>query len=140
MKKQGSRQAITALVILLLGTSMGRDGGAITETPEWPRSLAQQDRPPQRIEKPRYKEPESGIQYRIDWCFQAGKECGKVAADYYCQKSEHFDEAWRWEKEEGVGKTEPTWILGDEIVCDKSWCDGFKYITCRKTPRHPGWM
>lgn len=68
----------------------------------------------------------SGV--RIDWCFGWSKDCGKPAADAFCQ-SKGFSEADQFGKESGVG---PTRVLSTGQMCDDASCDGFKSISCVK--------
>jgi len=74
--------------------------------------------------------------YRLDYCKYNGWEhpesCGKPAADYYCQRAvggNYYATGYR--KATAVG---PTLILGESLICDSPYCDGFDYITCGWDP------
>lgn len=65
----------------------------------------------------------------LDWCLHWGKQCGKPAADAWCNskmgKADGF--AIQWEKAENIGTT---YVMGDKTICNKSSCDGFRWIKC----------
>lgn len=63
---------------------------------------------------------------RIDWCLNWAKDCGKPAADHFCQMQGHA-EAASFAKQAGAG---PTRVLGTSQLCDDKSCDGFQSITC----------
>lgn len=67
---------------------------------------------------------------RVDWCLTWGADCGKPAADRFCQ-DHGFAEAARFEVAPGVG---PTHILGSGESCDDPRCDGFRFIECAAQP------
>ena len=64
---------------------------------------------------------------RLDWCLHWGRDCGKPAADAFCQMYGYAD-AESWKTEGGL----TTFVLGDGKIC-KGGCDGFSSINCRKT-------
>lgn len=79
-----------------------------------------------RITK-RFHDPRYGG-YRVDWCKNWARNCGKPAADAFCRKK-GYDSASDYPKDENVGV--PTKISGHHSqVCDGPSCDGFKYIDC----------
>ncbi len=63
----------------------------------------------------------------LDQCYFWGRECGKPAADRFCQ-SQRYDEAVRFD----VERTRPTWVMGDKKVCDAPYCAGFTEIVCKR--------
>jgi hypothetical protein len=66
---------------------------------------------------------------RVDWCVDSGRGCGQPAADNFCNRK-HWTGAAAFEQDPDVGASTPT-ITGRSFeVCNQSFCDGFKYITC----------
>ena len=66
----------------------------------------------------------------VDICLNWGVNCGKPAADAYCQS-----------KGEGVAAkfnmaqdSPPTWVQGDGKACRDAFCDRITWIQCSKTP------
>jgi hypothetical protein len=68
---------------------------------------------------------------RLDYCFSWQKGCGQQAADAWCV-SKGFENASDFSKAKGIGADTPTRTIGDNSVCDKAGCDGFKSISCYK--------
>jgi len=70
--------------------------------------------------------------YRLDWCLYWGKECGKSAANAWCAKqmgkADGYAIAWKQAKD--IGASTPTYVLGDNKICNKQFCDGFEWIEC----------
>jgi hypothetical protein len=71
--------------------------------------------------KPKYKGR------RLDWCLSWAADCGKPAAQAYCE--------WKGDTEvvdfkiaENIGNTK---IISSGQNCDMNDCDGFSYITCK---------
>jgi hypothetical protein len=62
----------------------------------------------------------------VDWCLTWGENCGKPAADYYCQ-TKGRGKSLNFKIYENVGRTR---ILQTKQDCTDPECDGFKYITC----------
>ncbi len=69
---------------------------------------------------------------RLDWCLHWGKECGKPAANAWCQRKMGKADGYviKWQIAPDIGASSPTYVLGDRKVCNKPFCDGFKSITC----------
>jgi hypothetical protein len=67
--------------------------------------------------------------YRLDWCFKWGTECGKPAADNFCMRR-RWTGARDFEADPNIGASEATMVSSSNQVCDQSTCTGFKYITC----------
>jgi hypothetical protein len=65
-----------------------------------------------------------------DWCVNWGVECGKGAADRYCQWRGHTV-ATGFAIANDIGGATPTRLIGTGAVCDQGFCDGFAYITCQ---------
>ncbi len=105
--------------LLKLGVSDSAKGAvAATTTP------ADKPAPVSKIfEKPTYKG------YRIDLCLNWGNMCVKPAADRFCQINK-FREAKSWRIAYDIGHVTPTYILGDDKICDQQFCDGFETIEC----------
>ena len=74
-----------------------------------------------------YVHPKTGG-IALDWCKTFANGCGKPAADYFCKVKGH-----RWAisfaKENDIGYTK---ILKTGQICNAAFCDGFKFIKCRK--------
>ena len=65
----------------------------------------------------------------VDWCLVPTNQCGKPAADRYCQ----MQRLGRAVEFEGVRSRERTIILGTGELCDTSrfdHCDRFSRIVC----------
>ncbi len=69
----------------------------------------------------------------LDWCKTWGINCGKPAADYYCQYK-GFKEAVSFEKDEDIGYTK---ILKTGKICNANFCDSFKFIICKRHEKFP---
>ncbi len=65
----------------------------------------------------------------LDWCKTWATDCGKPAADYFCQ-SNGYAKAVLFKKENNIGYTK---ILKTGRLCNKDFCDSFKVITCKKS-------
>jgi len=68
--------------------------------------------------------------YRVDWCKSWGAQCGKPAANQFCQKI-GYSHATGWKEESNIGLATATIVLADGKLCDKAFCDGFAYIQCQ---------
>jgi hypothetical protein len=66
-------------------------------------------------------------------CLYLGSQCGKPAADKFCQLKGHA-EAVSWSLIEGIGDKFPTMTLGDQKTCSSSDCDAFLTMTCKVRP------
>lgn len=65
----------------------------------------------------------------VDWCLVPTKQCGKPAADRYCELR-HLGHAVRFR---GQRSSEKTYILGTREICDLrrfDHCDRFSLIVC----------
>jgi hypothetical protein len=67
--------------------------------------------------------------YRVDSCLSLNRQCGQPAADAWC-RAKGFAKAIDWAVDHDIGATTPTYLMGDQGLCDHTLCDGFKYITC----------
>lgn len=82
-----------------------------------------------------FAKPKAGP-FQVDWCLQWGAQCGKPAADKFCQmkgyvQSNDFVEAF------DIGASTPTIVLGTGQTCSDPTCDGFTYVTCEKPDAPP---
>lgn len=71
--------------------------------------------------------------YRLDWCLKRGTQCGKPAADAWCElnnKTKLSSHATAFKQATDLGRYAPTYILGDKSLCHSAGCDGFESITC----------
>jgi hypothetical protein len=66
-----------------------------------------------------------GYNDRLDWCKNFAADCGKPAADAYCQ-SQGWAKSYTFAIDENIGRTR----LMTGAVCEDSFCDGFRYIGC----------
>jgi hypothetical protein len=69
--------------------------------------------------------------YRVDWCKTWGTDCGKPAAEAFCDVK--YGSSWfasAWKQAANIGASTPTRTLGDGSVCNQAYCDGFERITC----------
>lgn len=68
----------------------------------------------------------------LDWCLFPTKQCGKPAAERYCQLR-NMGHAVKFK---GQRSEAPTYIVGARKICDQSTydhCDRFSWITCSAT-------
>lgn len=86
---------------------------------------------PAFAEERTFKKPRSG-EFRVDWCYKWGIQCGETAANRYC-RSKGYDAATDFIKANDIGDEFPTKVLSSGQVCDEESCDGFKYITCERS-------
>ncbi len=80
------------------------------------------------FEKPTHKG------YRLDSCRQWATDCGKGAADAFC-RTKGYAAAESWEIDNDIGLVTPTITIDGGQICDKLFCDGFKYIKCTNKPK-----
>lgn len=73
-----------------------------------------------RFALPRYNH------YRIDWCYQDGKECGQKVALSFCRRMGYL-RTKSYQKQTGVPAT---MALGNQKLCFGNACHGFKEISC----------
>lgn len=66
---------------------------------------------------------------RLAWCKEWAASCGKGAANAYCAFL-GFGDATDFSKAEDIGRQTPTRMFGNNQVCNKAFCDGFKSISC----------
>jgi len=64
--------------------------------------------------------------YRVDWCYEDGKDCGKRAATSFCRRM-GYEKALRYSPEFHLGATR---ALGNQRLCFDTNCKGFESITC----------
>ncbi len=82
-----------------------------------------------------FVKPKVGI-FRLDWCRVWGNQCGKPAADQYCQ-SKGFNQSNNFEEAFDIGAATPTVVIGTGQQCADASCDGFTFITCEKPDAGP---
>jgi len=70
--------------------------------------------------------------YRLDWCLHWAAQCGKPAADAWCdvKGGKAGGHATNWKIAVDIGASTPTYVIGDKKVCNQQFCDGFQSITC----------
>lgn len=66
--------------------------------------------------------------YGVDVCLNWGTNCGQPAADEFCRRHGYARSTAQGVFESGP----PTLVLGDNAVCDQSFCNRFAYITCSR--------
>lgn len=64
--------------------------------------------------------------YRVDWCYQDGKGCGRKVAQSFCRRL-GFMQAVGFAQDKAVYATRS---LGDRALCFGAACNGFKEIQC----------
>ena len=64
--------------------------------------------------------------YRIDWCYENGRGCGKRAAYSFCRRMGYMN-AQYFKKQDDVAATK---ALGNQKLCFGDECRGFDSITC----------
>jgi hypothetical protein len=83
-----------------------------------------------------FAKPKQGS-VRIDWCYQWGINCGKPAADRFCQ-TKGFLQSNDFVQDADIGASGiATVVLGTGQVCNAPQCDGFTYVTCEKLDLPP---
>jgi hypothetical protein len=68
---------------------------------------------------------------RLDWCSNWSTGCGKATADAFC-KATGFENATNFEQAPNIGASQRTRLIATGAVCDQDFCDGFKFIECKK--------
>ncbi len=64
--------------------------------------------------------------YRVDWCYQNGRDCGQRAAHSFCRRMGYMT-VQHYHKDEHVAATK---ALGNHRLCFGESCSGFSSITC----------
>jgi hypothetical protein len=82
-----------------------------------------------------FVKPKVGI-FRLDWCRIWGAECGKPAADRFCQ-TKGFTQSNNFEEAVDIGASTPTVVIGTGQQCAAPTCDGFTFVTCEKPDAPP---
>ncbi len=82
-----------------------------------------------------FSKPKAGP-FRIDWCLVWAGQCGKPAADKFCQ-SKGFVQSNDFVEDVDIGATTPTIVQATGQVCNAPTCDGFTYVTCEKPDSLP---
>ncbi len=75
-----------------------------------------------------FNNPRSGG-YRLDWCREWAQNCGKPAADAFCQVK-GLSRAVNFAQATDIGASHPTRIITSGQICNQAFCDGFRSITC----------
>ncbi|OPY08109.1 MAG: hypothetical protein A4E67_01058 [Syntrophaceae bacterium PtaB.Bin038] len=73
---------------------------------------------------PEYRNP-TYRNIRVDRCWRFGEECDQAAADRFCRMNGYAGST-DW----AHAAHRPTYIIGDNRICDESFCEGFTYIRC----------
>lgn len=68
-------------------------------------------------------------EHRLDVCLTWGNNCGKPAADVFCQKS-GFSSSFYAVADAKPGYSS-TRLIGTDQICDKNFCTGFQMIVCQ---------
>jgi len=68
--------------------------------------------------------------YRLDYCREWGKNCGRAAANSFCKAIGH-NRTSKFLIDKNIGKSRPTRIVNGGQICKESHCDGFKFIRCK---------
>jgi len=82
--------------------------------------------------------------YRLAYCSDQGSGCGKRAANALCQYL-GLGDASKFEIDPDIGRKTPTRMIGNNQICNKPHCDGFKVVSCtqpvtgKKTFDKPKW-
>jgi hypothetical protein len=82
---------------------------------------------PQALVNPVFHNPTvNGV--AVDFCLNWAENCGKPAADAFCQ-SQGFAQSSKHTVQENAP---PTFVIGDGVVCSESYCARLSSITCRR--------
>ena len=68
--------------------------------------------------------------YRVDWCREWASNCGRAAADRFCQKIGHRRATSKFSMDRDIGNRSPTMVINSGQICNTKGCDGFKSIQC----------
>jgi hypothetical protein len=82
-----------------------------------------------------FVKPKIGI-FRLDWCKVWAGQCGKPAADRFCQ-TKGFVQSNNFEEAVDIGASTPTVVISSGQQCADASCDGFTFITCEKPDAAP---
>ncbi len=82
---------------------------------------------PYHYRQKRFAFPRYG-DYRIDWCYDLGKGCGKRAANSFCSRM-GFMQAKSFIKESHIIATK---AIGSQQLCFGNQCNAFKMIVCSR--------
>ncbi len=82
-----------------------------------------------------FVKPKIGI-FRLDFCRVWAGECGKPAADKFCQ-TKGFTQSNNFEEAIDIGAATPTVVIGTGQQCAAPTCDGFTFVTCEKPDAPP---
>jgi hypothetical protein len=83
-----------------------------------------------------FAKPKEGS-LRVDWCLIWGAQCGKPAADRFCQ-NKGFQQSNDFVQDVDIGAAGlATLVQQTGQVCNAPNCDGFTYITCQKNDVSP---
>lgn len=64
--------------------------------------------------------------YRVDWCYDGARHCGKKVAKSFCRRLGYMD-AKRFSIERRVAATQ---AIGNQKLCFGNGCNAFSEITC----------
>ncbi|WP_133127170.1 hypothetical protein [Legionella nagasakiensis] len=64
--------------------------------------------------------------YRVDWCYESGKGCGRQAAHSFCRRMGYL-RTEGYKKQERVPATK---AIGNQKLCFGNQCTGFSEIIC----------
>ena len=65
---------------------------------------------------------------RLDWCLTWGTNCGKPAADAFCNRHRYTNALVF--RAQVPGQLQTTRLIGTNQVCRGTFCTAFAYITC----------
>ena len=68
---------------------------------------------------------------RLDWCKYWARDCGKPAADAFC-RSRGYRRAVDFAQARDIGRWTGTKVIATGQICSGDFCDGFRYIICRR--------
>src|SRR3954454_22499621 len=105
--------AASAATILLLLSGLSTQG-------------VRQAQADQTFHNPRYGN------YRLDWCYRWGTDCGEPAATAWRRANGFKDGAKSWQEAQDIGDVAPTVVMTTRKICNQKFCDGFSQITCRE--------
>ena len=84
--------------------------------------------------EPRQGQDGSG-NMRVDWCLNWAANCGKPAAEAFCQARD-FRQATSFQSQQTGG---PTWVAGDRKICLQPACTALAAITCEGEAERRSW-
>jgi hypothetical protein len=71
--------------------------------------------------------------YRLDFCKTFARDCGRPVANMYCRLRGYRGAlSYGIAHDIGIPNSRRTRMIGSGHFCNASYCDGFRFIRCRR--------